>query len=115
MSVIVDNLTNAADQLTILILEDGTTVSLELLYNGVTQRWIANVTYGTTTINGLGLCCHPNILRQWRNILPFGLSVVTADQTDPFNINDFSSGRVLLYLLTAADVLAVEATLFGAP
>jgi len=111
----VDNLTSFADQRTILILEDGTTASLELVYHGVTQRWVANIVYGGVTINGLGLCCHPNILRQWRNLLPFGLSVVTDDQTDPFNINDFSSGRVDLFLLTVADVAAVEATLFGAP
>ena len=115
MSTIVDNLTNSADQLTILILGDGTTVSLELLYHGATQRWVANITYGNTTINGLGLCCSPNILRQWRNVLPFGLAIVTTDQTDPFSINDFSSGRVLIYLLNAADVIAMEDLVFTAP
>lgn len=112
---LVDNLTNFADQSVVLILADGSTAALEIFYNGATQRWIANISYEDITINGFGLCCYPNILRQWRNILPFGISIVTANQTDPFDINDFSSGRVNMYLLSQEDVAAVEIDLFGAP
>ena len=115
MATQVTNLTAFADQVTFLQLADGTSVSMELIFNGTTERWTANITYGAVTINGLGLCCHPNILRQWMNILPFGLSVVTADQTDPFNVNDFSTGRALLYVLDASDVAYVEANVFGSP
>lgn len=111
----ITNLTNFADQLTQLQLPDGSLATFELIYQGATERWIMNVSYLTTpvTINGVGVCCYPNLLRQWREIIPFGIACVTADQTDPFDINDFASGRAAVYLLDETDIRAIESTVFG--
>lgn len=111
----IDNLTDFANQQTVLVLNDGTTAILDIVFNGSTERWVASVTYGEKVFNGIGLCTVPNILRQWKNVIPFGLAVVTADQTDPFDINDFSTERVKLYLLDEADVEQVEREVFTAP
>lgn len=111
----VDNLTDFANQQTVLILEDGTTAALDIIFSGASERWTANLEYLGRIINGIGLCDHPNILRQWKNLIPFGLAVVTPDMTDPFSINDFSSERVKLYLLNAAEVQQVETEIFTAP
>lgn len=111
----ITNLTNFADQNTILQLIDGSTATMELIYQGAAERWVTNITYGSQVFNGINVCCYPNILRQWRNVLPFGLTFATADQTDPFDINDFSSGRVAVFLLDQADVNLVESTIFGGP
>lgn len=113
MPNLIANLTNFGDQSTILQLPDGTTATLELIYQGATERWIFNLTYGSFSANGVGLCTYPNVLRQWKEILPFGLACVTNNQTDPFDINDFSSGRVQLYLLTEEDVAEIESSTFG--
>lgn len=109
----ITNLTNFADQITQLQLPDGTIATMELIYQGATERWITNVSYGSFTANSIGLCCYPNILRQWKEILPFGIACVTADQTDPFDINDFSTGRVSIYLLDQTDISTIENTVFG--
>lgn len=111
---LIDNLTAFAYQQTTIVLADGSSAVLELRYSGAAQRWFLNVTYGAEVHYGIGLCCHPNILRQWKNVIPFGISCVTTDQTDPFNPNDFATGRVSLYLLDAADVQQVESLIFGA-
>ncbi len=113
----IDNLTNAADQTSTLILPDNTAATLRLRYRPRTQRWIADVGYAGKNfqVNGINCCCFPNILRAWRGILPFGIAFMTADQTDPFDINDFSTGRVSAYLLNAADVAAVETQIIGRP
>jgi hypothetical protein len=111
----VDNLTNFADQQTVLILEDGSTAAIDLTYNASAERWTMNVTYGAHIINGIGLCDSPNIIRQWKNVLPFGLAFVTSDQTDPFDINDFATERVKMFLLNASDVLQIETDVFTAP
>lgn len=113
MANLITNITNFADQTAGLQLPDGTSLTLELVYQGATERWIANVTYGTFSTSGVGVCCFPNILRQWRKVIPFGIAVTTADQTDPFNINDFSTGRVLVFLLTSSEVNEIENTVFG--
>lgn len=110
----IDNLTDFASQVSSLLLPDNTIVTLALKFNAATQRWAASVGYKDFQVNGINLCTHPNFMRQWRNVVPFGLACMTGDYTDPFNIEDFASGRVSLYLLDAADVLAVEQQVFGA-
>lgn len=109
----VDNLTKAANQQTTLLLPDGTAASVTLLFHGATERWTMNVTYGTRTVNGIGVAFHANILRQWKNTLPFGIACITSDQTDPFLADDFLTGRANLYLLSPADILLVEMAVFG--
>lgn len=115
MAKLLTNLTNFADQVTQVSLPDGSTATLEFLFNGTTERWIMNVTYGTFTANGIGLCCYPNVLRQWMNILPFGVAIASSTQTDPVTVNDFASGRVLVFLLDQDDMQTIESTVFGGP
>jgi hypothetical protein len=113
----IDNLTNSSDQTTLLILPDNSVATLRLRYRQRTQRWIADVGYANKNFqaNGINLTCFPNVLRAWRNILPFGIGFMTADFTDPFDINDFQTGRVQAYLLNAADVALVETQIIGRP
>ena len=114
----IDNLTDDADQVTNLTLEDGTVAILELHYRGATQRWTYDVTHPSFpagAVKGQMLCAYPNILRQFKNVVPFGISCVSTDGLDPISAEDFVDGRVSLYLLDAADVEAVERSLFGAP
>lgn len=113
MASIIDNLTGFADQVSELQLPDQTVASMELIYNGTTERWVLNLIYNGVSYNSIGLCCFPNVLRAWRKILPFGIACVTSDGTDPFDINDFTTGRVTLFLLTSAEVQQVETELLG--
>lgn len=111
----IDNLTDAADQTSTLILPDNTAVTMRLRFHPRTSRWVADVGYAAQNfqVNGLNLCCMPNVMRPWRGTLPFGIAFMTADLTDPFNLNDFASGRVAVYLLNAADVALVESQIIG--
>lgn len=113
--VLIDNLSNAAVQETALQMPDGSTGVLALTYRGAIQRWTFDFTHtqfpaGAAT--GQMLTVHPNILRQWKNLLSFGLAVVSTTGTDAVSIDDFVNGAVLLYLLDAADVAAIEESFF---
>lgn len=110
----IDNITASASQVSQVLLGDGTSFQLALRYHGATQRWVADVEYEDRTIQNLGLCIHPNVLRQWSRVFPFGIAVVSSGQVDPFDVNDFATGRVSLYLLDQDDVTAVEDDVFGA-
>lgn len=112
---LIDNLTAFSDQETNLILEDRSVAVVRFKFDANTERWRIDVTYGNHVLNGIGLCCHPNILRQWRNVIPFGLMCSTSDQTDPVRSVDFATGRVKMYLLNAEDVQFVETNIMGAP
>jgi hypothetical protein len=109
-----DSLSDNSDQLLQSVLDDGTIVTLEFLYKPAVQRWFFNVTYGTTIINGLGLCVHPNLLRQWRNTLPFGICCITTDGVDPINTDDFVNARAAVYVLNSTDVEFVESSIIPA-
>lgn len=110
----VDNLSDDASQLTHVVLSDGSLVTLALVYQPATQRWTVDISRNTFAVNGLNLCVHPNLLREFRNIIPFGLAIVSTDGGDPVLIEDFVSGRITLFVLEAADVVAIEDNVFGA-
>jgi hypothetical protein len=111
--VTIDNLTDSADQNTQVVLADGSILALEFVFRPTTQRWTVNVSHPLLTVNGISLCVHPNILRSWRNLVPFGLGCSSSDGVDPFDVEDFADGRVTMYVLDQADVSGVEQVTFG--
>ena len=113
---LIDNLSDAADQLVTLQLPDGSTATLELFYLGAPQRWsfnIAHSSFPNGALNGQMLCVHPNILRNFKRIIPFGLACISTDGQDPAFIEDFATARITLYILSAADVKTVESQIYG--
>jgi hypothetical protein len=123
----VNNLTASGNQTSAVLLADGTTVTLTFRYRAAIQRWTVDVAYSKTgfVANGIGLSTHPNLLRDWRDVIPFGLQVSTTDGTDPFMASDLaytpggSPPRAIVTMLDGtnggADVANVEAGSFAAP
>ena len=67
-----------------------------------------DIEYQGKAARGIKIVRGPNILTRNKNTLPFGLSVTVADNYEPFLINDFSSGRVKMFLLTSAEVQEID-------
>ena len=110
---LLNNLTDAADQQMTITLSDGSTAQLEFIYRPGVQRWFLNVIHPFLTLNGFGITQGPNILRQWRNIIPFGICVQSVDLIDPIQSTDFKTGRVSVYILSAAEVKTLEQTVYA--
>lgn len=112
----VTDLTEAGYQETSVVLADGTTATLKLAFRPATQHWDVSVSREGKVINGVEVTLHPNLLRAYRNTLPFGLACTSKDGVDPFDPADFSSGRVTLYVLDdtggLTDVEDVESNVF---
>lgn len=72
------------------------------------QQWVMDVSYGSFQAQGISVVAGLNIMRQWRNIIPFGISCVCPDGLDPYQISDFSDQRATLFLLDADDVAQIE-------
>lgn len=113
----INNLSAKPSQVSTAILADGTTVTLTLNYRPAIQRWSIDVVYKNFIARGVGLATNPNLLRIWRNVIPFGLAVKTADGTDPFMADDLVSGRVTITMLDGTaggtDLTDVEAASFS--
>jgi len=77
-----------------------------------------SVAWKTFAANNIMLATHPNILRPWRNAIPFGICVSTDDGTDPFMVTDFEQGRVKIFVLDETtdgdDLDYIERTYFSA-
>lgn len=99
----VTNLSDAANQLSTVTLADGSTLSLNLIFRAATQRWTVSATRGDFTVNDVNMCLNPNLLRAFRETIPFGLTIISTDGADPFDINDWINGRCLLYVLDNTD------------
>ncbi len=106
---LIDTLSDDGTQLVRVLLDDGSTVQLTLVYRAATQRWSVDVLWGSFAANGLGVEVSPNFMRQWRDLVPFGLACLSTDGGDPVYVDDFTTGRCQLYVLDSDDVAAVEA------
>jgi hypothetical protein len=112
----VTGISNLPAQILTLTAADGSAITLTLEYRPQQQGWSLDVSWnGTspaTAMNGLRVTNFPNLLRQWRNLITFGLTCVTADGLEPLSIDAFSSGYAQLFLLAAADVARIEDEVF---
>lgn len=100
----IPSITDDAKQQFNIVSEAGETVSFNLYYCPRQIGWFYDISYGNFTANGLRLVVSPNTLNQWINIISFGLACSSTDGFDPYYIDDFTSGRISLYLLDAADI-----------
>ena len=88
--------------------EDNQTFELKLEYSDQQQGWFYSITFGDIVINNARLVTSPNIIRQFKNVLPFGIFIATDDLSEPLFIDDFSTERVKFLLLTPDEVEQVE-------
>ena len=110
----ITTLTEYPNQLHTLVLEDNNTAEIRLQYFARMQAWYLDLTFENTTINGLKVVLYPNLLRQFRKYLPFGLMVYTDNElVEPFEIEAFSSGRVKIGILNSDEVEEIETDIYN--
>lgn len=101
---LVQKVTNKPLQRQRLVLEDGSIVTIELLFRDMQQGWFANeITWNTFTLKGIRICNSPNLLHQFKNQIPFGIGCYSVGNREPSLIEDFSSEVSKLYILNAAE------------
>lgn len=98
-------------------LDDGSRLRVTFNYRVQQQGWFADFLWTKTSgatfeISGMRVVSSPNILRAWRDLLPFGLMVYTDSLGEPTTVKAFSYGTSKLFLLSATEVADAEANLF---
>lgn len=109
----IDTISTSPDQRMSLVLDNNETVDFRLYFVAMQQSWFYDFTYKNRTVNGSKVVLTPNSLRQFRRILPFGIAFLSDGDITPFQIDDFSSGRVKMYLLNSADVKQIEREIYN--
>lgn len=109
----ITTLTNNPIQRHQLVLENNETVDFKLYYEARVQGWYFDFSYKDLTVNGLKVVLSPNILRNFKRLIPFGLSFSAQNDIQPFWLNDFSSNRVKMYVLNSEEVEQIEEEVFN--
>ena len=116
----INNLTNDAFQQFNLTGISGVQIKVLLKYFARVQRWFMDITYTATIngqavtqeINGISVINSPNILRKFRNNIPFGIGCTNIYKVDPYQLTDFQNQFANLYLLDSNDVQTIEENYF---
>ena len=108
----ITEITNDYKQQLAPTLEDNSVFNFELKYKVQEEAWLYSIVYKNLVIKNSKLVLSSNLLSQWKNILPFGLACISNDEksknSDPFLLNDFSSGRVQIFILTKSEAEELE-------
>lgn len=91
-----------------MVLDDGTRVNMSLSFWPSQQGWFYSLVYGDFEVNNRRIVNSPNLLRQFRSIIPFGICCTIIDGYEPVYQNDFTAGRASLYVLNSSDILLTE-------
>lgn len=107
---LITQLTNEAKQSLSFTLDNGSVIAFTIEYVDNQQGWFYSATHTASgfAVSNRRLVMSPNLLRAFREIIPFGFMCSTSDGQEPIFQDDFSNGRAKFYLLNAADVLVAE-------
>jgi hypothetical protein len=109
----INTLTNDPNQTLTLKIPTGDQITFKLRYMESNKGWYFSFTYGSFSINNQRIVVGYNMLRKFRELLPFGFACTTSDNYEPIFKDDFSSGRAKFFLLDASDLNSVETLIRG--
>lgn len=96
------------------ILDSGTKAKITLRFLPTQRRWLLDVSDDDGfEVHGLYVCCSPNLLDKWHNVIKYGISVSTDDMVDPYRQEDFQSGYAYLAMLDSEEQDAITRYLDG--
>ena len=110
---IITSLTSHPNQLHQLVLENRESAEFRLYYLGRQMSWYYDITYKELTINCQKVVLTPNSLRQFKNIIPFGIAFFSDSDIEPFKLDDFTSGRIKMGILNKEEVRQIEEEIYN--
>lgn len=97
----------------IMELENGERVIFHFEFKANQLGWFFGFDYNDNQYRNIRLTTSYNILRAYRNWLPFGLRCDTLDNLEPMDLSDFASGYATVYLLYPEDVTTTESNYYA--
>lgn len=108
-----NSITADSKQFMVIALENGDSVNFRIYFMPTQASWYYDFEYKNYKSNGNKVVLSPNALRHLRKIIPFGFAFIAENNIEPFNIDDFESQRVQMFILNENDVLEVENSIYG--
>ncbi len=116
----INGINDQAAQIILVTIEDGSRATLTLYWRPQQNGWYFDLDWpGSANIQvpfasyNRRVVTAGNLLRQFRELLPFGLAVFTPDNEDPSTRTCWADGSATLVLLNSADVARVESEVYA--
>lgn len=97
----------------VLKLDNNESAIMRLYYYSSQNSWYFDIEYKNYINNGNKVVLTMNAIRHLRNKLPFGIAFISSSKADPFQLEDFTNGNVLMILLNEEDVQTIEETIYS--
>ena len=98
----------------VLKLDNNESAIMRLYYYTSQNSWYFDIEYKDYINNGNKVVLTMNAIRHLRNRLPFGIAFISGTNAEPFQLDDFATGKVLMLLLNEEDVQTIEDTIYSA-
>lgn len=95
-----------------VLLNNNSQIPLTFEYRANQLGWFFGFEYNGQTYSNIRLTTSYNILRAYRNWLPFGIMCLTNDGLEPMDITDFVTGYATIYVLTPDDITTIESNYY---
>lgn len=119
---IINGITNQPTQVMAITLADGSRATLTLYFRPQQNGWFYDLEWPGSQQLAVPFACQNrrlvtagNVLRQFRDIIPFGLAVFTIDNADPITQACFIDGSTTVVLLDTDDIETIEAAVYVLP
>ena len=109
----IKTLSGDASQKLTVVNEDSLAIDLVFRFLPSQNIWLYNVIQEDFRANGLTLVVSPNTLLKFHNLILFGIACISTDGFDPYKIDDFSSGRISVFVLTQEEKNSVTEDIFN--
>lgn len=109
----INELTVEPKQNHVFSLEDGSVINVTFEYRANQIGWFISFTYEGQSFNNRRIVTSPNMMRQFKDLIPFGFACSTTDGGEPTFQTDFENKRAVFYLLNEDDVVAVESDIIN--
>ena len=110
---IITSITAEPKQRFVLTLDNNESAIMHLYYYASQKSWYFDIEYKDYKNKGNKVVLTMNALRHLRNKLPFGIAFLSSSSADPFQLEDFVEGNVLMVLLNQEDVQEFEDTVYN--
>lgn len=100
----INGITEDPKQILSVPLDDGSTFEMTLSFMPRRSSWyIVSLTHLDFKLNGYRIYNSPNILHQFRNLIPFGIGCFSVGDREPMLLEDFGQGSSELYVLDSEE------------
>lgn len=110
----ITSITSEPRQRFVLKLDNNESAIMRLYYYSTQSSWYFDIEYKNYINKGNKVVLTMNALRHLKNKLPFGIAFISGSNAEPFQLEDFTNGNVLMLLLNQEDVQDIEDTIYNA-